>query len=197
LAPTLHDVIRQVLEEKGVPGETIKKYLADRKSLGRYNTAFRKLWTLMLRGVDPWRCSIEKIASFIIEMTRVSAPEARNAYAGVVMIPGFDQLKFCALLQPYKRDWNISIPKYSRFWEPKVLIKKLVKKKLNFSSVEEVRDRLILVFMLFHLTRSIDLARCYRVLSMQDGKPFVLFQRKGQRVTQWEQVYGPGPPTID
>ena len=69
-----------------------------------------------------------------------------------------------------------------------MVLKKLAEKKLNWSSVQEVRDRLIVVSRLLNLARSIDLARTWRRCSRVGDQFYVLTQRKGQRTPQWEAM---------
>ena len=101
MAPTLHSFVRQILEGKKVPLETINTYLKERASLARYNLAFQVWWALCSQdGVKDATCSIEQAASYIIKMASKSLNEARNAYSALTLVPGLDQIKFCTLLQP-------------------------------------------------------------------------------------------------
>jgi hypothetical protein len=69
---------------------------------------------------------------------------------------------------------------------------------LNWNSVQEVRDRFILVSRMIQLTRSIDLQRCWRTLaSGQTGSVFIKIQRKGHKRPAWEAlVRVPASPTL-
>ena len=59
---------------------------------------------------------------------------------------------------------------------------------LDWQSISEVRDRLILAWRLVQLARSVDLARLYRHVSFVDTRPFVWIQRKGWLQPRWEEV---------
>jgi hypothetical protein len=123
----------------------------------------------------------------------VSVSQARSAYAALLLIPGFDQLRFNPLLCRCKKLWNVSEAKYSHFWSVEILVQKLAREKLDWANVEAVRNRLILCWRLFALHRSVDLARLYRKISFGGGggldpPPFVLIQRKGWKKPRWEQI---------
>ena len=97
------------------------------------------------------------------------------------MLPGFESLRFSPLLKGEKRKWNSSQAAYSDFWDADEVLLKLLQKPLNWFSIREVRNRLIVVFRLLHLCRSIDLQRSVRTLSSQGDRFFLLLRRKNEK----------------
>jgi hypothetical protein len=131
---------------------------------------------------------LDKVAEQILLLNGVSVSQARNAYAAVLLIPGMECLRFSLLLKQCRRQWNSSTPKYSVFWSMEEVVARLAKQPLNWNSVLEVRNRLIMVWRLFALHRSVELSRIYRKVSFVGGEPFVLLRRKGWNTPRWEQV---------
>ena len=124
-APPLPDIIRQSMERKQVSSENIRIHLTRIKSLQRYDQAFRKLWAFMVEnGTSPLNCPMEEVAIFITRMASLSLHEARNAYSACIFIPELDSLRFSKTLQPIKRLWNFSPPKYQDFWNRKDVLQK-------------------------------------------------------------------------
>jgi hypothetical protein len=189
LAPSLFDVVRTVLERKQISPEGVTLYLRKISHLKQYDKAFKKLWTMLFhKGLDPANAALEDISASLLELNELSQTDARNAYAACLIIPGLEHLRFSPLLRHLKRLWNCSTPKYTDFWDATRVLDLLCAKKIDFSSIQQVRDRLIIVMRILHLMRSIDLARSYRVLSFQDGKPYWLLRRKGGIKVAWEGV---------
>ena len=120
--------------------------------------------------------------------TKNFTPQARSAYAALLLIPGFQQLRFCKILQPLKRLWNTSQPKYVTFWSASRVIHLLANTPLRWGCPLEVRNRLILAWRIFHLHRSIDLARTFRTVSTMGPHGYILCQRKGWSHPRWEEV---------
>ena len=84
--------------------------------------------------------------------------------------------------------WNVSEAKYADFWDAKSVVQRLKKFPLNWNSVQEVRDRCILVLRLFHLCRSIDLSQASRTSAVQGGSLYWLLKRKGRLRPTFEQL---------
>ena len=77
------------------------------------------------------------------------------------------------------------------------MLDKVKKCSLDWKSVAQVRDRLILMFRLLHLARSVDLSRTYRALSCFQGASWILLRRKGEVQPRWERVLRwPGEPAL-
>ena len=126
VAPPLHSVIRKTLEAKQIKAEDIDNFLKENKSISRYDTAFRLLWAVCFeRNITMDTMSIYQMASQILYLHKFSPSQARNAYSAMLLIPGWDQLKFCPLLNQCKRAWNYSQPKYSTFWDAEMVLKKI------------------------------------------------------------------------
>ena len=113
--------------------------------------------------------SLDQVAEHLVLLHGVSVSQARSAYAALLLIPGFDQLRFNPLLCRCKKCWNVSEAQYSHFWSVEILVQKLAREKLDWATVEAVRNRLILCWRLFALHRSVDLARLYRKISFGGG----------------------------
>ena len=96
VAPSLCSVIRKTLEGKQIKTEDIDTYLKQNKSLGRYDSAFRTLWAICVeRNITLDNVSIYHLASQILFLNKYSPSQARNAYNAMLLIPGWDQLRFC------------------------------------------------------------------------------------------------------
>ena len=103
MAPSLRDVIREALQGKEVSPENISLYLSKLGNLQRYDTSFRQLWALCVsQGKDPRLMSFEEVASWLLKMCTSNSNTARNAYSGLLLVPGWNQLKFCPLIKKCK-----------------------------------------------------------------------------------------------
>ena len=75
VAPALHSVIRQCLQDKQVPPETINLYLGDLKSLSRYDNSWRAFWALSrAQGLNLFSCPMECLAGVLMSLQRISPP---------------------------------------------------------------------------------------------------------------------------
>ena len=155
-----------------------------------YDQAFRKLCAFSkLRGIDPLSLSVHEIAGHIQAMCNLSASEARHAYSALLLIPGFEYLRFSPLRKQCKRVWNVSRPKYADFWDASLAFKKLQQQCLDWNSVAQIRNRLIMVLRLLHLCRSVDLAQTWRTIShSSSNEVYILIQRKGATFPSWEKL---------
>ena len=125
MAPRLHFIIRKVVEGRQVEASVIETYLEGCRSLERYDRAFKMLWALASqKGTDFSTCSILEVSALVLELSKVSLAQARNAYSGLLLIPGLDQLRFAPLLQGVKRLWGKSQPKYAGFWDASPILQK-------------------------------------------------------------------------
>jgi hypothetical protein len=78
-----------------------------------------------------------------------------------------------------------------------MVLKKLSAEPLKWTSIEEVRNRLVIICRLLNLFRSVDLARTYRCQSQVGNTVYVLTQRKNQKKPHWEALIKvPGAPSI-
>jgi hypothetical protein len=59
---------------------------------------------------------------------------------------------------------------------------------IHWKSVQQLRDRLIIILRVVHLMRSVDLERITRNLATQNGQHFILIRRKGQLQPSWEPL---------
>ena len=111
------------------------------------------------------------------------------AYSALLLIPGYEGLRFLPFLKKCKQEWNSSSPKYTQFWSAEKVLERLTHMPLNWCSVREVRDRFIICARLLQLTRSIDLHRCWRVLAKgSEDTWFLKIRRKGHHQAAWEQL---------
>ena len=189
MAPSLPAIIRQTLQGREVSPENIDLYLSKQKNLGRYDRAFRKLWAFCtMQGGDPTSMSCDEVAGWLLRLNEFHPHEARNAYAGLILVPGWEGLRFSQIVKECKQDWNSSIPKYGDFWDARQLLLRLESEPLRWHDVRQVRDRCILLLRILHLCRSIDLARCFRKTSIFQGSQYFWLHRKGRRRPQWEPL---------
>ena len=197
LAPSLSDVIREGLQRKQVSAENISLYLSKISCLDRYNKGFQALWNFVMeRGGDPLSMSLNEVACWILRFAQHQPHQARNAYSGFVLIPGWEQIKFCQEIKMAKRCWGISSVRYADFWDAKAVLEKLQGIPLKWNDVQQVRDRCIIVLRLFHLCRSIDLARAFRAQSKLSDKQYWLLRRKGAKKPGWEALLSLPIPTV-
>ena len=179
--------------------ENIEAYMKQLPDLKRYQNAFQHIWNLALENRTPVDRdpSLLDIATLLIRLNVLNKNHARNCYSALLLIPGFEHLRFSPLLKQCKRIWNQAVPKYPAFYSATDLIQRLIRLPLNWTSPREVRDRLIICWRLIQLTRSIDLARMYRKVSFLQGKPYIFIQRKGWLEPRWEEVVClPNQPAI-
>ena len=144
---------------------------------------------LQQKGVDPLKSRIIDVASALLSLSELSISEARNAYSGVCLLPGFEALKFCPFLRPLKRIWNTSTQKYATFWDPEPILQQMITSvPLRALPEAELRSRLILLFRLLALHRGINLSRTQRTVSVVNDKFFCLVRRKGWLFPKWEEI---------
>jgi hypothetical protein len=158
VAPSLYHLVRQMLEEQEMSTESVQNYLGKVNSWGRYQSAFNLLWQKLQLTEESWRSlSLSQVASALISLHMQSPCQARNAYSAALLVPGFSQLRFLPVLQPYKRQWNSSVEKYATFWSPLSLLQQLVAEPLGTNpTIVALRDRLLICCRLLLLHRSID-----------------------------------------
>ena len=189
MAPPLHSIIRKALEAKQVQTEDIETFLKSNKSWSRYESAFKILWGIcVFRKMVLEHMTLEQMAGNIVFLNKFSPAQARNAYSALLLLPGWGQLRFSPLLVCCRKNWQTSQARYSTFWDATTVLDKLAHMALDWESIQEVRDRLIIIFRLLNLSRSIDLARTWRCMSQVGEQAFVLTQRKNQNRPQWEAV---------
>ena len=135
----------------------------------------------------PLELNLTQLAGFILDLHDKSPVLAAKAYAGCLLIPGVEQLRFETLLKEVKRDWNSSLPKYTAFFDAKEVVQKMVRQKSPRTWVE-VRGRLIMSMRLFMLFRSIDLERTLRTVSVLGSRTWILSRRKGWRQHRWVEL---------
>eukprot|EP00667_Euglena_gracilis_P019976 EG_transcript_21508 len=170
---------------------SIDTYIKNLGNVKRYDSAFRTLvGQLLHKGVPLQDCTVHKMAEAILDLAVHSLNTARNAYAAVLLLPGFGSLRFSPLLSPLKRKWNSNVCKYAHFWDPTDFLENIIRKSKPLSdlSVKELRNRLIICWRLLALHRGVDLARTQRKISFVGEKIFILLQRKGWQFSRWEEV---------
>ena len=106
------------MEGKQISAEAIKNFLDQNKSMGKYDPSFRKLWVLIkAQGVLPQCATLSQVASAIITLHHLTPSQAKNAYSGMLLVPGFSALRSEPLLAPFKKLCNSSTQKYGTFWQ--------------------------------------------------------------------------------
>ena len=125
LASSLYSSVWKVLESKEMSHEEINLFLSSKRSMERYDRAFRVFYqfcTFMLEkeniAAKPEDLHIAQIAGKLLVFNKCSESQARNAYAALVMVPGFDQLRSTSILSTCKKSWNGTREKYGAFWSP-------------------------------------------------------------------------------
>ena len=167
------------------------------------------------KNPSPVSSSLSEVASSIVGLHGFSSSLARNAYSAMLLVPGFQQLRFAPLLGPFRKMWNQGAERYAAFWDPTEMVKDLAGSPLKgsdpavcgvhglthcvctCSDIAALRARLIIVCRLLGLLRSIDLSRVLRAVSFVGDAPFILLQRTGWKTHKWEQIVSiPGAPRI-
>ena len=75
--------------------ENITLHLSKIKNIQAYDKAFKTFWAFVLeKGQNPTEISLEEMALQLVNLNDINSNIARNAYAAIVQVPGFDSLKF-------------------------------------------------------------------------------------------------------
>ena len=142
-------------------------------TLQRYQVPFKLLICHGVRtGVLPACITPAKLADIpifrwaaLIKAFAVLAPNrrsyARQAYAALLLFPTLHHLRFEQSLRQLKRFWNVSTPRYSSFYDCRVLIKTLMSTDFTVSE-EALRLRAIITMRILSLFHGIDPARTTR-----------------------------------
>ena len=139
--------------------------------------------------MNPLQARSVDITSGILLLSELSISDARNAYAAVCLLPGFENIRFSPVLKKLKRLWNCNVQKYAAFWDARPILQKMqCSTPLHLLSTAELRGRLIVLFRLLALHRGIDLSRTQRTLSVVGDQHFILLRRKGWPTPKWEQL---------
>ena len=121
-------------------------------------------------------------------MDSIRPSEARHAYSAMLLMPGYNTLRFHTLLTACRKRWNKHNVRYPYFWDPTKKVQTLLQAPLDWGNMKRIRARLIMSLRLFHLFRSIDIARTFRSLSSQDSRFYIVVQLKVAPQPTWEQV---------
>ena len=168
--------------------DEILAYLKTLGNLQRYDRSFKKLFVILQsKGLEPESCSTVEVANALVYLHHLSQADARNAYAAACLFPHL-AVRFCPILTPFKKLWNVSNQKYATFWDPEPVLHFLRKRNIKILSLEELRTQLILCWRLLALHRGIDLARTVRTISQVGSDFFILLRRKGWKNQKWEQI---------
>ncbi len=107
MAPSLHTFARKILEAKQMQPEEIDLFLKSLGGLARYDRAFRKFYIFCkFKNIDLECASIYESAGLLISFNEHNKNEARNTYSALVLLPGWDQLRFSPLIRKSKQAWN-------------------------------------------------------------------------------------------
>ena len=140
-APCLSAIIRSKLLEKSVSPSQISSHVASlQPSIKRYNAAFSRLFGMAFVRGYTLDSTMDQWAALILEMNKISSNQARNAFAALLWIPGFDDLKFHTLLKKVRQQWNHSAPRYGDFWDPMPVFLRLVQRPCD-ASIPSLRLR--------------------------------------------------------
>ena len=112
-----------------------------------------------------------------------------SAYAAIVMFPSMSSLRFDPAIRAMKQQWNASSPQYAAFWCGTTVLRSLISQPVKFGCRIQVRNRLIIVWRLLHLYRSVDLAHLRRLWAKgPNGELHIAAQRKAWLSYRWERV---------
>ena len=91
VAPTLCNIIRQILEGKQISPENISLYLAKVKKHHSYDKAFRTFWAFSKdQGIHLPNSSMEELGLQLQKFNGLAPQLARYAYSAILLIPGYD-----------------------------------------------------------------------------------------------------------
>ena len=99
VAPHLSVVLRKILEDKQIQPETVQYCLGHSPSLKRYDSAFRLLWAILQDWGDPQTATLDEVAQGILKLHKFSSAQARSAYSSMLLLPGYNSLRFHVWLQ--------------------------------------------------------------------------------------------------
>ena len=186
-SPPLHSFIREILQARGFSEAQISSHLR-KPPPRRYDSAFALLYAMAVRRGYTVHSPLDAFVGLLIDMHSFSPSNALNAYCALLLIPGFDQIKFHPLIAPYRKVWNKSEPKYAAFWDPMPVFMAFLNTSYDHNVVAQLRLKLILLWRFLGLFRSIDLSRVRRDLSSIWERRFIVVRRKNQRNFRWEEV---------
>ena len=173
--------------------ETLKRYQQPYKKFIRFGVRSgvlpSQLTPAELFSIPLWRW-----AALIKAFAADNRSHARHAYAALLLFPTLHQLRFEPSLKSIKKLWNVSVPKYSSFYDCRLLLATLMSTDFTVSE-ETLRLRAIVTMRILSLFRGIDLARTTR--DVQRGAVyFVNSRRKGRLVHQRYPVHRLEPASI-
>jgi integrase len=171
---------------------TLLSTLVTPETFDRYESAWQKFLSIGI--ANQWLVPLSdhilfqlenyplwKFSAWLVEMSNHHPlHEVRNAYSGLLLIPGVEQLRFEGTLRPLKRKWSQTRPKYDAFYEVDTLIQILMEGPMP-TSEEGVRRQLILLLRLLCLFRGVDLARAKNNLVIKQGLWYIPMIRKGRK----------------
>ena len=134
------------------------------------------------------RASVPQLSSALCDSAVCSASHARNAYSALLLFPHMSFLRFYEVMKHLRKRWNHAAPNYGAIFDAIPFLRRLLARPLNRSSVSQVRDRLLIVWRLFQLHRSVNLEHARRAVSEVNGKCYILAKQKGWTEYRWEQV---------
>ena len=170
----------------------------------RYSKPFEKfVSTAIAKGLlDPSQgtgsldtAPLWRVALTVKEMAKENANEARNVYSALLLFPSMQQLRYDPSLKKTKRLWGSSEPKYSYFFDVRILVQKLLDDPIP-TTEKGLRIRAIVVLRIFGLFRSIDLARSTRKLRTERQPWFLNSRRKQKLRCGWYPIHAILPGKI-
>ena len=174
-----------------MPGYAHHKIDSHIKKLGspkRYQLAFAVLFAMALRDGLTIDSPSDSFAGLLLELDSYSSSTARNAYSALLLIPGFQSIRFHPLLSHVRKSWNKHTPKYAAFWDPIPVFWAFINTSYDLSVIKEVRIKLILLWRFLGLFRSFDLSRTLRQVSSVGTRRFVAVRRNNKSSYRWEEV---------
>ena len=95
VSPGLHDCIRGLLQGQNVQAQNIQNYLNSLGDVKIYDSAFKKLQVGMENLQIPWHtATVSQVAEALLILNIVGANDARNSYGAVLLLPGFQSIRY-------------------------------------------------------------------------------------------------------
>ena len=163
----LHACVRSLFQSLRYSTRATEAHLGRAyRSIRRYNASFQWLVAMLQEtGVEVQHASVPELSSALCDLAMCSASHARNAYSALLFFAPLSSLRFDEVMKRLSKRWNHTAPKYGVIFDAISFLRRLLARPLNRSSVSQFCDRLLIVWRVFQLYRTLDLehARCSRI----------------------------------
>ena len=111
-ARSLHVVVGERLRARSLPQNQVETHLKTIEQKAKnYQSAFAAFYGLAAQRELDLAPSDDQVVGVLLELNDFSESIAKNAFAGLCLIPGYQQLRFNPLLREVKTKWNTSTPR--------------------------------------------------------------------------------------